>query len=283
MKSSSFVGGLLLFYLRGVGRMKTTTEEWQAHEELNKDKIQALFKRKEEQLGMRVLGYQFDKFKNIQALTYDDLEDTYTTFTSYYIGEDELSYKDFYVGEQYENQAAAIANLEERLGRSLPQDVIDTFEEERQATESYKKAYSQSILQQIMEKAKENKTANSERSLGDETAYKNSYKQSLLSALGVSNDPQPAPQVVAPAETVTQDKDKTSQEIEAFEKKHSFELVYLLKKEVINEVKQLDLTLDQLQVLNDIEKQLDQEKEAYTQQNEVTQNVAKKSMNELEK
>lgn len=263
--------------------MKTTTEEWQAHEELNKDKIQALFKRKEEQLGMRVLGYQFDKFKNIQVLTYDDLEDTYTTFTSYYIGEDELSYKDFYVGEQYENQTAAIANLEERLGRSLPQDVIDTFEEERQATESYKKAYSQSILQQIMEKAKENKTANSERSLGDETAYKNSYKQSLLSALGVSNDPQPAPQVVAPAETVTQDKDKTSQEIEAFEQKHSFELVYLLKKEVINEVKQLDLTLDQLQVLNDIEKQLDQEKEAYTQQNEMAQNVAKKSMNELEK
>ena len=159
--------------------MNTATEEWQMHEELNHEKIQALFKRKEEQLGMRVLGYQFDKFKNIQALTYDDLDSTYTTFTSYYIGEDELSYKDFYVGEQYEEQAAAIANLEERLGRTLPQDVIDAFEEERQATESYKKAYSQSILQQIMTKAKGNKSAdaNHTRSLGDELAYKDSYKQ----------------------------------------------------------------------------------------------------------
>lgn len=256
--------------------MNTATEEWQVHEELNQEKIQALFKHKEEQLGMRVLGYQFDKFKNIQALTYDDLDSTYTTFTSYYIGEDELSYKDFYVGEQYEEQAAAIANLEERLGRTLPQDVIDAFEEERQATESYKKAYSQSILQQIMTKAKENKAANSDHLLGDKTAYKDNYKQSLLSVLGVSNKTEPVLQAVATTETVTQAKDKTSQEIEVFEQKHSFELVYLLKKEVINEVKQLDLTVEQLHVLNDIEKQLDQEKERYTQQKEVTQNVTHK-------
>lgn len=257
--------------------MNTATgEEWRAHEELNQEKIQSLFKRKEEQLGIRVLGYQFDKFKNIQALTYDDLDSTYTTFTSYYIGEDELSYKDFYVGEQYEEQAAAIANLEERLGRTLPQDVIDAFEEERQATESYKKAYSQSILQQIMTKAKENKAANSDHLLGDKTAYKDNYKQSLLSVLGVSNNTKPVPHTVATTETVKEGKDETSKEIEAFEKKHSFELVYLLKKEVISEVKQLDLTLEQLQVLNDIEKQLDQEKEGYTQQKEVTQNVTHK-------
>lgn len=264
--------------------MNTATEEWQVHEELNQEKIQALFKRKEEQLSMRVLGYQFDKFKNIQALTYDDLDSTYTTFTSYYIGEDELSYKDFYVGEQYEEQAAAIANLEERLGRTLPQDVIDAFEEERQVTESYKKAYSQSILQQIMTKAKGNKSAdaNHTRSLGDELAYKDSYKQNLLSALGVESEPKQTLQATASDTKVEHIDDKTSQEIEEFEQKHSFELVYLLKKEVINEVKQLDLTEEQLHVLNDIEQQLDQEKEAYAQQKEVAQNVTTKSTNERE-
>lgn len=51
---------------------------------------------------------------------------------------------------------------------------------------------------------------------------------------------------------------------------------------MINEVKQLDLTVEQLHVLNDIEKQLDQEKEAYAQQKEVTQNVTTKSTNERE-
>ena len=100
--------------------------------------------------------------------------------------------------------------------------------------------------------------------------------------MGVESEPKQTLQATASDTKVEHNDDKTSQEIAEFEQKHSFELVYLLKKEVINEVKQLDLTVEQLHVLNDVEKQLDQEKEAYAQQKEVAQNVTTKSTNERE-
>ncbi|WP_230932847.1 guided entry of tail-anchored proteins factor 1 [Priestia sp. TSO9] len=131
-----------------------------------------------------------------------------------------------------------------------------------QEKEQYQENYKQEVLEVIQKPS-------------EETQYKQLFKQSLLAQLGISDekDSSKEEKKEAKAEKAPVEKQETSQEKEQrlakmkeFEQKHSFDKVYKLKKEVLQELKELNLTDSQREKLTKLEKALDTEKKDHDKQ-----------------
>ncbi|MCY9024020.1 hypothetical protein MOF32_13830 [Priestia megaterium] len=142
------------------------------------------------------------------------------------------------------------------------------YYDQKQAKEqgNYQEDYKQDILHEL-EKPSE------------ESQYKVAYKQSLLAQLGISQekttDKEPnkqegqekqAPVQPKAKEETSQEKEQRLAKMREFEQKHSFDTVYKLKKEVLKELKGLDLTNSQREKLTKLEQALDTEKKDHDQQ-----------------
>ncbi|MGN7241056.1 hypothetical protein [Priestia megaterium] len=142
------------------------------------------------------------------------------------------------------------------------------YYDQKQAKEQgdYKEDYKHELLQELEKPS-------------DELQYKVAYKQQLLSQLGITSEKttnkepskqeeqekQAAVQPKAKEET-PQEKEQRLAKMREFEQKHSFNKVYKLKKEVLQELKGLDLTDSQREKLTKLEKSLDTEKKNHDQQ-----------------
>lgn len=159
---------------------------------------------------------------------------------------------------------------------TFTRDQVDAMEsrvsvhyyDHKQAKEQgqYKGDYKQELLHEL-EKPSE------------ESQYKAAYKQQLLTQLGISQEKttekepnkqgdqekQEPVQLKAKEET-PQEKEQRFAKMREFEQKHSFDKVYRLKKEVLQELKGLDLTDSQREKLTKLEKTLDTEKKDHDQQ-----------------
>ncbi|MEB4860971.1 hypothetical protein [Priestia megaterium] len=142
------------------------------------------------------------------------------------------------------------------------------YYDQKQAKEQgqYKDDYKQELLHQL-EKPSE------------ESQYKAVYKQQLLAQLGISQEKttekepnkqgdQEKQEPVQPKakEETPKEKEQRLAKMREFEQKHSFDKVYKLKKEVLRELKGLDLTDSQRETLTKLEKALDTEKKDHDQQ-----------------
>ncbi|ALX47639.1 hypothetical protein [Lentibacillus amyloliquefaciens] len=133
------------------------------------------------------------------------------------------------------------------LKSKYPKEKLQTIEDAVQKehddgvnqSEQFKQAYKQNVL----EKLQPTKEA---------THFKNAYKQQVLEALAKQPDEK---------EASPEDVQKREQEMAAFEEKHGYEKVYELKREVLDDIKDMDLTPVQKEKLSQIEKDLENEKE----------------------
>ncbi|MED4267444.1 hypothetical protein [Priestia megaterium] len=135
------------------------------------------------------------------------------------------------------------------------------YYDQKQAKEQgqYKDDYKQELLHEL-EKPSE------------ESQYKAAYKQRLLAQLGISQEKttEKEPNKQEPVqpkskEETPQEKEQRLTKMKEFEQKHSFDKVYKLKKEVLQELKGLDLTDSQREKLTKLEKALDTEKKDHDQ------------------
>ncbi|WP_010531176.1 hypothetical protein [Lentibacillus jeotgali] len=132
------------------------------------------------------------------------------------------------------------------LKSKFPKDKLQTIEDKVQKehddgvnqSEQFKQAYKQNVLEKLQPTKEEN-------------SYKDAYKQQVLDAL----DKQPDEK-----EASSEDVQKREQEMKAFEAKHGYEKVYELKREVLDDIKDMDLTSVQKEKLSQIEKDLENEK-----------------------
>ncbi|MBE5101446.1 guided entry of tail-anchored proteins factor 1 [Priestia aryabhattai] len=134
-----------------------------------------------------------------------------------------------------------------------------------QEKEQYQENYKQEVLE-VMQQPSE------------ETQYKQLFKQSLLAQLGISDEKDSSKEAKeeakaekAPIEKqlkqeTPQEKEQRLAKMKEFEQKHSFDKVYKLKKEVLQELKELNLTDSQREKLTKLEKALDTEKKDHDKQ-----------------
>ncbi len=157
--------------------------------------------------------------------------------------------------------------------KGMENELSHQFQARKQAQEKeqYQEDYKQEVLE-VMQQPSE------------ETQYKQLFKQSLLAQLGISDekDSSKEEKKEAKAEKAPVEKQETPQEKEQrvakmkeFEQKHSFDTVYKLKKEVLQELKELNLTDSQREKLTKLEKALDTEKKEEKSQNGFTKFFAR--------
>ncbi|UPK52762.1 guided entry of tail-anchored proteins factor 1 (plasmid) [Bacillus sp. H8-1] len=150
--------------------------------------------------------------------------------------------------------------------KGMENELSHQFQARKQAQEKdqYQKDYKQEVLQ-VMQPS-------------EETQYKQLFKQSLLAQLGMSDEKDSSKEAKketesekAPVEKqlkqeTPQEKEQRVAKMKEFEQKHSFDKVYKLKKEVLQELKELNLTDSQREKLTKLEKVLDTEKKDHDKQ-----------------
>ncbi|MED4240509.1 hypothetical protein [Priestia megaterium] len=152
--------------------------------------------------------------------------------------------------------------------KGMENELSHQFQARKQAQEKdqYQEDYKQEVLE-VMQQPSE------------ETKYKQLFKQSLLAQLGISSDEKdPSKEAKKEAEAekdpvekqlkqeTPQEKEQRVAKMKEFEQKHSFDKVYKLKKEVLQELKELNLTDSQREKLTKLEKALDTEKKDHDKQ-----------------
>jgi len=123
--------------------------------------------------------------------------------------------------------------------KTIEDDVQKEHDDRVNQSEQFKQAYKQNVLEKL-------------QPTKEETHYKDAYKQQVLDSLDKQPDGKEEP---------SEDVQKRNQEMEAFEEKHGYEKVYELKREVLDDIKDMDLTPVQKEKLSQIEKDLEKEKE----------------------
>ncbi|WP_144460404.1 hypothetical protein [Siminovitchia fortis] len=83
------------------------------------DKIDALFAEKTEELNVRVIAYQFDEEKNLHVLCQRDSDRSYISWSSYYTGEKNSSFENFYNGKYDMDLGQGIRELKKRSGKEV--------------------------------------------------------------------------------------------------------------------------------------------------------------------
>lgn len=150
--------------------------------------------------------------------------------------------------------------------KGMENELSHQFQARKQAQEKeqYQEDYKQEVLE-VMQPS-------------EETQYKQLFKQSLLAQLGISDEKDSSKEVKKEAESekdpvekqlkqeTPQEKEQRLAKMKEFEQKHSFDKVYKLKKEVLQELKELNLTYSQREKLTKLEKALDTEKKDHDKQ-----------------
>ncbi|WP_407545252.1 hypothetical protein [Priestia sp. HNGD-A6] len=150
--------------------------------------------------------------------------------------------------------------------KGMENELSHQFQARKQAQEKeqYQEDYKQEVLE-VMQPS-------------EETQYKQLFKQSLLAQLGISDEKDSSKEVKKEAESekdpvekqlkqeTPQEKEQRLAKMKEFEQKHSFDKVYKLKKEVLQELKGLNLTDSQREKLTKLEKALDTEKKDHDKQ-----------------
>ncbi|PEZ51296.1 hypothetical protein CN367_01180 [Priestia megaterium] len=151
--------------------------------------------------------------------------------------------------------------------KGMENELSHQFQARKQAQEKdqYQEDYKQEVLEVMQQ-------------LSEETQYKQMFKQSLLAQLGISDEKdsskeakkeaaaEKAPVNKQLSEETPQEKEQRLAKMKEFEQKHSFDKVYKLKKEVLRELKELNLTDSQREKLTKLEKALDTEKKDHDKQ-----------------
>ncbi|MBU8589286.1 hypothetical protein KM925_25685 [Priestia megaterium] len=151
--------------------------------------------------------------------------------------------------------------------KGMENELSHQFQARKQSQEKdqYQENYKQEVLEAMQQPS-------------EETQYKQLFKQSLLAQLGISDekDSSKEEKKAAEAEKVPvekqlkqetpQEKEQRLVKMKEFEQKHSFDKVYKLKKEVLQELKELNLTDFQREKLTKLEKALDTEKKDHDKQ-----------------
>ncbi|CAH0323916.1 guided entry of tail-anchored proteins factor 1 [Priestia megaterium] len=147
--------------------------------------------------------------------------------------------------------------------KGMENELSHQFQARKQAQEKdqYQEDYKQEVLE-VMQQPSE------------ETQYKQLFKQSLLAQLGISDEKDSSKEAEAEKAPVEkqikqetpQEKEQRLAKMKEFEQKHSFYKVYKLKKEVLQELKELNLTDSQREKLTKLEKALDTEKKDHDKQ-----------------
>ncbi|MCM3186937.1 hypothetical protein M3642_28960 [Priestia megaterium] len=145
--------------------------------------------------------------------------------------------------------------------KGMENELSHQFQARKQAQEKdrYQEDYKQEVLEAMQQSS-------------EETQYKQLFKQSLLAQLGISSEKDSSKEAEkAPVEKqlkqeTPQEKEQRLAKMKEFEQKHSFDKVYKLKKEVLQELKELNLTDSPREKLNKLEKALDTEKKDHDKQ-----------------
>jgi len=149
----------------------------------------------------------------------------------------------------------------------MENELSHQFQARKQTQEKdrYQEDYKQEVLEAMQQPS-------------EETQYKQLFKQSLLAQLGISDEKDSSKGVKKEAESektpvekqlkqeTPQEKEQRLTKMKEFEQKHSFDKVYKLKKEVLQELKELNLTDSQREKLTKLEKALDTEKKDHDKQ-----------------
>ncbi|WP_144646761.1 hypothetical protein [Priestia megaterium] len=147
--------------------------------------------------------------------------------------------------------------------KRMENELSHQFQARKQTQEKdrYQEDYKQEVLE-VMQQPSE------------ETQYKQMFKQNLLAQLGISSEKDSSKEAEAEKAPVEkqlkqetpQEKEQRLAKMKEFEQKHSFDKVYKLKKEVLQELKELNLTDSQREKLTKLEKALDTEKKEHDKQ-----------------
>ncbi|MGG2090922.1 hypothetical protein ABFY59_28985 [Priestia aryabhattai] len=151
--------------------------------------------------------------------------------------------------------------------KGMENELSHQFQARKQTQEKdrYQEDYKQEVLE-VMQQPSE------------ETQYKQMFKQNLLAQLGISSEKDSSKEAKKEAEAekapvekqlkqeTPQEKEQRLAKMKEFEQKHSFDKVYKLKKEVLQELKELNLTDSQREKLTKLEKALDTEKKDHDKQ-----------------
>src|SRR5699024_4714347 len=113
------------------------------------------------------------------------------------------------------------------------------YEKEQEEARQYKETYKKNVLHNL-EGTKEEK------------GYKEDYKQKVLEILDKEQDEK---------QEINVEEEKREQEMDAFESRYGYEKVYALKKEVLGEIREMDLTPLQHEKLKEVEQDLEHEKQ----------------------
>lgn len=122
---------------------------------------------------------------------------------------------------------------------SIEADVQEEHDKRMEEEGNFKKSYKKDILAEL-------------QPTKEELNYKDNYKQQVMDLLNKEPDEK---------EESKEETQKREQEMAAFEQKHGYEKVYELKREVLDEIREMDLTSVQQDKLHQIEKDLEKEKE----------------------
>ncbi|MED4003736.1 hypothetical protein [Priestia aryabhattai] len=150
--------------------------------------------------------------------------------------------------------------------KGMENELSHQFQARKQAheKEQYQEDYKQEVLE-VMQPS-------------EETQYKQMFKQNLLAQLGISSEKDSSKEAKKEAEAekspvekqlkqeTPQEKEQRLAKMKEFEQKHSFDKVYKLKKEVLQELKELNLTDSQREKLTKLEKALETEKKDHDKQ-----------------
>ncbi|MGG3125169.1 hypothetical protein ABEP18_31985, partial [Priestia megaterium] len=149
--------------------------------------------------------------------------------------------------------------------KGMENELSHQFQARKQTQEKdrYQEDYKQEVLE-VMQQPSE------------ETQYKELFKQNLLAQLGISSEKDSSKEAKKEAEKAPvekqlkqetpQEKEQRLAKMKEFEQKHSFDKVYRFKKEVLQELKELNLTDSQCEKLTKLEKALDTEKKDHDKQ-----------------
>ncbi|GGJ75277.1 hypothetical protein [Virgibacillus salexigens] len=123
----------------------------------------------------------------------------------------------------------------EKEGKSL----YEQYEREQEEANQFKETYKNNVLNNL-EGSKE------------EQDFKKAYKHKVLAFLDKEQDEKQETEV---------NKDKIDQQMAAFESKYGYEKVYALKKEVLDDIREMDLTPSQRERLKEVERDLEDERQ----------------------
>lgn len=188
-------------------------------------------------------------------LTEDGVTMPYSRESSYFRSEnaakEELkkrTAKDPTVESSLENKSNS--TTKERQITNQPPLFESGLENEQLTDEQYKSLLKEDMLSKLITESKRG----TKDDLQDELKYKEQFRQQVLEQLNTE-----------PSKTTESEEDREKRRIamKRFEEKHSFDHVYKLKKEVLNELKDLDLPDKAREKLLQIEKALEAEKEKH--------------------